>query len=71
MVYLLLILDLETRGGERSASLPGRSLHPGKRLRYPLDRRLGGSQSRSGHRGSRKNTFTSAGDRNPMARFAS
>ena len=34
-------------GGEGSASRPGRSLHPGK-TRYPLYRRLGGPQSRSG-----------------------
>ena len=34
-------------GGERSASRPGRSLPPGK-SRYPLYRRLGGPQGRSG-----------------------
>ena len=34
-------------GGEGSASRPGRSLPPGK-IRYPLYRRLGGSQGRSG-----------------------
>ena len=33
--------------GERSAARPGRSLPPGK-TRYPLDRRLGGPQGRSG-----------------------
>jgi hypothetical protein len=33
--------------GEKSASRPGRSLYPGK-TRYPLYRRLGGSQGRSG-----------------------
>jgi hypothetical protein len=39
-------------GGEWSASRPGRALYPrGKDPRYPLDRRLGGPQSRSGHRG--------------------
>jgi hypothetical protein len=37
-VYLLLILDLDTRWGERSASRPGRVLSPGKEPRYPLDR---------------------------------
>jgi hypothetical protein len=31
--------------------------------RYPLYRRLGGSQSRSGHRGYRKISFASVGDR--------
>ena len=34
-------------GGEWSAARPGRSLPPGK-TRYPLYRRLGGPQGRSG-----------------------
>ena len=34
-------------GGEWSASRPGRTLPPGK-TRYPLHRRLGGPQGRSG-----------------------
>jgi len=34
-------------GGEGSASRPGRTLPPGK-TRYPLYRRLGGPQGRSG-----------------------
>jgi hypothetical protein len=38
-------------GDEWSASRPGRALPPGKGPRYPLYRRLGGPQSRSGHRG--------------------
>jgi hypothetical protein len=38
-------------GGKRSASRPGRVLPPWKGPRYPLDRRLGGPQSWSGHRG--------------------
>jgi hypothetical protein len=42
-------------GGEWSASRPGRALPRGKDPRYPLDRRLDGPQSRSGHRGYRKN----------------
>jgi len=37
-------------GGEWSESRPGRALPPGKDPRCPLDRRLGGPQSRSGHR---------------------
>jgi hypothetical protein len=41
-------------GGEWSASLHGRALPPGKDPRYPFDRRLGGLQSQSGHRGYRK-----------------
>jgi hypothetical protein len=39
--------DHDTRSGEGSASRPGRSLSPGK-PRYPLYRRLGGPQGRSG-----------------------
>ena len=39
--------DHGTRRGEGSASSPGRSLPPGE-ARYPLYRRLGGPQSRSG-----------------------
>ena len=39
--------DLGTRGGEGLASRTGRSLPPGK-TRYPLYRRLGGPQGRSG-----------------------
>jgi hypothetical protein len=35
--------------------------------RYPLYRRLGGPQSRSGHRGYRKNLLASAGDRTSTA----
>jgi hypothetical protein len=39
--------DHGTRRGEGSASRPGRSLPPGEN-RYPLYRRLGGPQGRSG-----------------------
>jgi len=39
--------DHGTRRGEGSASRPGRSLPPGK-TRYPLYKRLGGPQGRSG-----------------------
>jgi hypothetical protein len=52
---------------EWSASGPGRALAPGKDPRYPLCRRLGGPQSRSGLRGYRKNSFASAGDRTSIA----
>jgi hypothetical protein len=46
--YLTSALD----GGEWSASHPSRALYPqGKDPWYPLDRRLGGPQSQSGHRG--------------------
>jgi hypothetical protein len=50
-VQLLLILDLGFRWGECSASRSGPALLPGKYTLYPLDRRLGGPQSWSGHRG--------------------
>ena len=43
----LLFLGHDTRRGEGSESRPGRSLTPGK-TRYPLYRRLGGPQGRSG-----------------------
>jgi hypothetical protein len=49
-----LILYLGTRLGEWFTSCPGRGLVPGMDTRYPLDRRLGGPQSWSGHRGYRK-----------------
>ena len=39
--------DHGTRRGDASASRPGRSIPPGK-TRYPLYRRLGGPQGRSG-----------------------
>jgi hypothetical protein len=41
-------------GGELSASRTDR-FTSGKEPRYPLDRRLGGPQSRSGRRGEEKN----------------
>jgi hypothetical protein len=50
-------------GGEWSASRPGE-----RTPLYPLYRRLGGPQSRSGHRGYRKNPFSFAGDQTPLAR---
>jgi len=43
----LLFHDRGNRRGEWSAARPGRTLHPGK-SRYPLYRRLGGPQGRSG-----------------------
>jgi hypothetical protein len=65
-------------GGGRIASAHSRSRHymgvtvqrqasdPGKVPPVLLDRRLGGPQSRSGHRGYRKNRFASAGDQTPI-----
>jgi hypothetical protein len=50
-VQLLLIRNLGTRWREWSASHSGRPFTPGKSTpRFPLDRRLGGHQSWSGHR---------------------
>jgi len=46
-VWLYSFLTTALEGGEWSASRPGRSLPPGK-TRYPLYRRLGGPQGRSG-----------------------
>jgi hypothetical protein len=43
----LLFQDLAARRDERSAARPGRILPP-KKARYPLYRRLGGPQGRSG-----------------------
>ena len=40
-------MTVALEGGEWSAARPGRTLPPGK-TRYPLYRRLGGSQGRSG-----------------------
>jgi hypothetical protein len=49
------IPDLGTNGGEWSASRPGRLTPQKKSPWYPLDRRLGGLQSRSGRGGEEKN----------------
>jgi hypothetical protein len=53
---------------EWSVSRPDRALPPVKDPRYPLYRRLCGPQSRSGHRGKRKNPFASVGDQTSIAR---
>ena len=47
-VQLYPFMTTVLEGGEGSALRPGRSLPPGK-TRYPLYRRLGGSQGRSEH----------------------
>jgi hypothetical protein len=47
--------------GEWSASHPGHALSLGKDPQYSLDWRLGGPQSRSGHRGHRKNPMSLLG----------
>jgi hypothetical protein len=55
---LLFLLNLGTNGGEWSALRPGHALPPGKDSRFPLDRRLGVSQSWSGHTGSKSLLLT-------------
>ena len=46
-IALLYFLTSALEGGQESASRPRRNLPPGK-TRYPLYRRLGGPQDRSG-----------------------
>jgi hypothetical protein len=48
-VYIHIFLTSALAGGEWSVSRPGRFT-----TRYPTNRRLGGSQSRSGRRGEQK-----------------
>jgi hypothetical protein len=50
----------------RHSVTPQPRFTPGKESWYSLDRRLGGPQSRSGHRGYRKKSFVSAGNRTPV-----
>jgi hypothetical protein len=52
-VYTHIFLTSALVGGERSASRPVR-FAPGKEPRYPVDRRSGGPQNRSGRRGEEK-----------------
>jgi hypothetical protein len=49
--YRCYSLILALHKGEWSVSRPGCDLPAGKCFRFPLDRRLGGPQSWSGHRG--------------------
>jgi hypothetical protein len=58
-------------GGEWSESHTGHALPREKDSRYPLYRRLGETQSRTGHREYRKNLFASAGYRTWNARSSS
>jgi hypothetical protein len=48
-------------GGEWLTSRPGRALDSGEGQPVPIDMRLGGHQSWSGHRGYRKNTLLMSG----------
>jgi hypothetical protein len=71
-VYIHVLVTSALVGGKWSASRPGRfTPHPrGKYRRYPLDRRLGGSQSRSGRRGEDK-ILGPTGTRTPTPRPSS
>jgi hypothetical protein len=51
-------------GGQRHT--PAALYRRGKFHRYPLDRRLGEPQSRSGYRGLEEKSFASAGDRTSL-----
>jgi hypothetical protein len=63
-VWIHIFLTLVLVGGEWSASRPSR-FTPGERApRYPLDRRLGGPQSRSARRGG-ENILDRTGTRTP------
>jgi hypothetical protein len=53
-LHAFLTSGLDT--GEWSASSPGRFTLRGKNPRHPLNRRIGGPQSRSGRRGEKKNS---------------
>jgi hypothetical protein len=67
-VQLLLIIDLGTGWGMSGQRHAPTAFYPrGKDPQYPLYRRLRRPQSRSGHRGQRKNPFASAGDRTSIA----
>jgi hypothetical protein len=55
--------------GQRHA--PAALYHRGNDPRYPLYRKLGETQSRSGHRGYSKNDLAPAGDRNSITRSSS
>jgi hypothetical protein len=66
-IQLLLILDLSNRWDDWSVPRIGRHLAPGKDPKYPLDRRLSGPQSRSGHMFEEKSA-ASAGNLTPFAR---
>jgi hypothetical protein len=54
VVYIHILLTSALVGSECSASRPCRFTPRGKSPRYPLDGRLGGTQSRSGRRGEEK-----------------
>jgi hypothetical protein len=64
-VWLHASLTSATDGGEWSASRPCR-LHPRKEPRYPLDRRLGGPQSRYECGGGEKKIPAPAGNQTPV-----
>jgi hypothetical protein len=59
------ILTAELDGGECSASRHDHFIPSGEAPLYPLERRLGGSQSRSGRGGEEKNAWSSR-EKNPV-----
>jgi hypothetical protein len=63
VVYIHIFSTSALAGGECSASLPGR-FTPVKKPRYPLDRRLSGTRSRSRRRG-KENILDPTGIRTP------
>jgi hypothetical protein len=67
-VYIHIFLTSALAKGEWSASRPGRLTPQGKSSRFPLDRRLGAPQSRSGGREEEK-ILDFTGTRTPTSRF--
>jgi len=65
-VQLHAFLTLAPDGSQWSASCPGLFISQGKRPRQPLDRGLGGPQSRTGCGGEKKKVPNRAGNRTPV-----
>ena len=65
-VYLYSSMTAALEGSEWSAARPGRTLPPGK-IRYPLYRRLGGPQGRSGRAENLAPTGIRSGSSNPQS----
>jgi hypothetical protein len=70
-VKLLLILYLGTRGGEWSASRPGRALPPGKGPPVPIVQEAGLTPEPVWTQRLQEKFFAPAGDRTPIARSSS
>jgi hypothetical protein len=69
-VWIHIFLTSALAGGEWSASRPGRFTPGGNNPRYPLDRRLGGPQSRSGRRREMKVSPLSGPELRPLGHAA-